>query len=410
MSVLAPDVNESGLNFTVTPQGDVRFGLGGVKGIGEGAVEAIISEREKNGKYKDIFDFVQRVNLQACNKKTIESLALAGGFDCFDGIYREQLLSTNAKGENILDVLIRFGNKYQQEQTENSLSLFGDLGSGGGIDIQLPELPQVPRWSAIERLNKEKSLIGIFLSAHPLDDWEFEVTNVCTITAAELTQFDAWRKPEARAAANTSEAQDEGVDSEGDEEKEKIAPAQWIMQHENRPLFFGGIVVEAEDATSRKGNPYGKYTIEDYSGSFQFTLFGEAYKQYASLLKPNVYVFLTGVIQQYGSNQKWFHPKPSTEAEYELAIQQVDLMSDAQKHIKQITIHLPIENIQSALIDELSEWCETHKGNIPLHLRVFDMIKQNVITLVAPPVHMDKNFFHWIKTQENDDVFTLNVQ
>ena len=401
MSVLPPDVNESGLNFTVTPQGDVRFGLGGVKGVGEGAVEAIISEREKNGKYKDIFDFVQRVNLQACNKKTIESLALAGGFDCFDSTYREQLLGINSKGEIFLDVLIRFGNKYQQDLQQNSLSLFGDLGGDMGLDIQLPELPQVPRWSAIERLNKEKNLIGIFLSAHPLDDWEFEVKDVCTITAAELTQFETWRKPEARNT-NTNA-------NEEDEDKEKIDPTQWIIQHENRPLFFGGIVVEAVDATSKKGNPYGKYTIEDYSGSYQFTLFGEAYKQFASLLKPNVYIFLTAVIQQYGSNQRWFHAKPTTEAEYELAIQQVDLMSDAHKHVKQVTIHLPIENIQPALIDELSELCDLHKGHLPLQLRVFDEIKQNVITLTAPPIRMDKTFYHWIKMQEIDEVFTHTV-
>jgi len=407
MSVLPPDVNESGLNFTVTSKGDVRFGLGGVKGVGEGAVEAIISEREKNGKYKDIFDFVQRVNLQACNKKTIESLALAGAFDCFTGIYREQILGNNSKGENFMDVIIRFGNKYQQDQVENSMSLFGDLNSDLGADIQYPEIPQVARWSAIERLNKEKNLIGIFLSAHPLDDWEFEVNDVCTITAAELTQFDAWRKPDARiAAANANNNMDS--ESEG-EEKEKIDPTQWITQNENRPLFFGGIIVEAEDATSRKGNPYGKYTIEDYSGSFQFTLFGEAYKQFASLLKPNVYVFLTGIIQQYGSNQRWFHAKPTAEAEYELAIQQVELMQDVHKHVKQITIDIPIHNIQPALIDDLSQQCELHKGNTPLHFRVHDEIKQNVITLIAPPIHMDKSFYHWIKMQEIDEVFTHSV-
>ena len=407
MSVLAPDVNESGLNFTVTKNGDVRFGLGGVKGVGEAAVEAIIEEREKNGKYKDIFDFVQRVNLQACNKKTIESLALAGGFDCFDNMYREQLFGINAKGENMLDVLVRFGNKYQQDQAANSMSLFGDLGGGGGIDIQLPELFPVPRWSAVERLNKEKNLIGIFLSAHPLDEWEWEVRDVCTITTAELTQFDAWRKPEARAAFTPNNNEE---DTDSDEAQEKIDPTQWITQHENRPLFFGGIVVEAEDATSRKGNPYGRYTIEDYSGSYQFTLFGEAYKQYASLLKPNVYVFLTGIIQQYGANQRWFKPKAVPEAEYELSIQQVDLMSDAHKHAKQITIHLPIENIQPSLIDELTECCEKHKGETPLHLRVFDDIKQNVITLIAPPIRMNKDFYHWIKMQEIDEVFTHTVQ
>ena len=408
ISVLAPDVNESGLNFTVNSKGDIRFGLGGVKGVGEGAVEAIISEREKNGKYTDIFDFVKRVNLQACNKKTIESLALAGAFDCFTNSYREQLLGMNAKGENMLDVLIRFGNKYQQDQTANSMSLFGDLGSGMGIDIQLPELPQVSRWSAIERLNKEKNLIGIFLSAHPLDDWEFEVRDVCTITTAELTQFDAWRTPDARNAAASTSNEDSA--EEEAEENKKIDPTQWITSHENRPLFFGGIVVDAEEKISQKGNPYGRYVVEDYSGSYQFTLFGEAYKQFASMLKPSVYVFLTGMIQQRGSNQKWFRPKPVAEAEYELSVQQVDLMNDANKHIKCFTLHIPNSNIQPSLVDELEEFCKKYPGDIPLHLCVYDDIKQNVITLIAPPIHMNKEFYHWIKMQEIDEIFTHTVQ
>ena len=408
ISVLAPDVNESGLNFTVNSKGDIRFGLGGVKGVGEGAVEAIISEREKNGKYTDIFDFVKRVNLQACNKKTIESLALAGAFDCFTNSYREQLLGMNAKGENMLDVLIRFGNKYQQDQTANSMSLFGDLGSGMGIDIQLPELPQVSRWSAIERLNKEKNLIGIFLSAHPLDDWEFEVRDVCTITTAELTQFDAWRTPDARNAAASTSNEDSA--EEEAEENKKIDPTQWITSHENHPLFFGGIVVDAEEKISQKGNPYGRYVVEDYSGSYQFTLFGEAYKQFASMLKPSVYVFLTGMIQQRGSNQKWFRPKPVAEAEYELSVQQVDLMNDANKHVKCFTLHIPNSNIQPSLVDELEELCKKYPGDIPLHLCVYDDIKQNVITLIAPPIHMNKEFYHWIKMQEIDEIFTHTVQ
>ena len=403
MSVLPPDINESGLNFTVTPQGDVRFGLGGVKGVGEGAVEAIISERNKGGRYKNIFDFVQRVNLQACNKKTMENLAQAGGFDCFENTYREQLLGMNSKGENFLDVLIRFGNKYQQDQAQNSLSLFGDIGSEYGADIQYPELPQVPRWSAIERLNKEKNLIGIFLSAHPLDDWEFEVRDVCTITAAELAQFETWRKPEARAAA-TNNIQGSEKPTEEEEETTTIDPTQWVKDHENRSLFFGGIIMEAEERTSQKGNPYGRYTIEDYSGNYQFFLFGESYKQFASMLKPNVYVFLTGVIQQSGTSKKWFKPKPLPEAEYELVINQVELMEDAHKHAQTLTLNIPIANIQPSLIDELSDMCSTHSGTIPLQLRVFDEIKQNVIMLNAAPIRMDQTFYHWIKRQEYDEV------
>ena len=404
MSVLPPDVNESGLNFTVTKNGDVRFGLGGVKGVGEAAVEAIINEREKNGKYKDIFDFVQRVNLQACNKKTIESLALAGGFDCFENTYREQLLGINTKGEYFLDILIRFGNKYQQDKAASSMSLFGDLGGGMGVDIQLPELPQVPRWSAVERLNKEKNLIGIFLSAHPLDEWEFEVRDLCTITTPELAMFDNFRKKDNRAPITLTNNDDD------ESEAKVIDPNQWITEHENKPLRFGGIIVESEERKDMRGNPCGRYTLEDYSGSYTFSLYDDAFIKYAPLLKVNVYVFITGIIQQFGAGKEWFKPKPVPEASYSLVIQQVDFMKDAQKQVQQITLDIPIHNIQPSLIDELSGLCESHKGNTPLHLRVFDDIKQNVITLVATPIHMDMAFYHWIKMQEIDEIFTHIVQ
>ena len=407
MSVLPPDVNESGLNFTVNGKGDIRFGLGGVKGVGEGAVDAIITEREKNGKYSDIFDFVKRINLQACNKKTIESLALAGAFDCFNTTYREQILGMNAKGENMLDVLIRFGNKYQQDQVSNTMSLFGDLGGDMGVDIQLPELPQLPRWSSIERLNKEKNLIGIFLSAHPLDEWEFEVRDVCTITTQELSLFDGFRKKENREPITITTKETE----EGEEqETTQLDPNQWIKEHENRPLRFGGIIVESEERRDMKGNPCGRYTLEDYSGSYTFSLYDEAYIKYAPLLKQNVYVFITGLIQQFGAGKKWFNPKPIHEASYTLAISQVDFMRDAHKYVQQITLDIPIQNIQPSLIDDLVNLSEENKGDMRLQLRIFDEIKQNVITFNAAPIKMNQAFYHWIKMQELDEVLTHTVQ
>ena len=196
ISVLAPDVNESEMNFTVNGNGDIRFGLGGIKGVGEAAVEAILQERAKNGKFLSIFDFLERVNLQACNRKTVENLALAGAFDCFTDMYREQLFDVNSKGENVLESLMRYGNKFQQDKNLQTNSLFGDLGGDFGVEIQHPELPKAARWSTIERLNKEKTLIGIFLSAHPLDEWEFEVRELCNTTAEQMHQFDAWATPE----------------------------------------------------------------------------------------------------------------------------------------------------------------------------------------------------------------------
>ena len=403
ISVLAPDVNESEMNFTVNSKGDVRFGLGGVKGVGEGAVEAIIKEREKNGKYKDLFDFLERVNLQSCNRKTVESLALAGAFDCFEGFYREQLFSTNAKGENMLEVVMRYGNRYQQDQQEQSITLFDGFGGLGAV-VQRPELPIVPRWSSIERLNKEKDLIGIFLSAHPLDEWEFEVRELCNITAEEMHQFDAWSTPTAR---NTATSQEEEDNSE--QKEEKLTPNQWLEKHAGQVLHMGGIIVAAEDRMSQKGNPWGKYTIEDYTGSYQFSAFGENYQRFAALLKPNVYIYLTGVIQQRGAHMKWFKPKPVEEAEYEFALQQVQLIKEAQKDLHCTTLQIPIENVQPDLIDELTEITQQHPGNTPLQLQIFDTIKQNIITFNASPISMNHILYRRLQELQEDEILKYKI-
>ena len=405
ISVLAPDVNESEMNFTVNNKGDIRFGLGGVKGVGEGAVEAIILEREKNGKYKDLFDFLERVNLQACNRKTVESLALAGAFDCFEGFYREQLFTTTAKGENTLEMVMRYGNRFQQDKQERSISLF-DGFECGGVDVQRPELPVVPRWSAIERLNKEKELIGIFLSAHPLDEWEFEVRELGNITAEELNQFEAWRSPTAR----NTQGQNSHEEAE-DSNTVKLTPNEWIEQHEGKVVHLGGIVVEAEERTSMKGNPWGRYKIEDYSASYQFSAFGEVYQKFAALLKPNVYVYITGVIQQKGAHMKWFKPKPVEEAEYEFALQRVQLIQEAQKGVESMTLHIPLANVQPDLIDDLEVLVEENRGHTPLYITVYDENQQYMVTMSASPVHVSKAFYHWLKKKQTvEEVLKYKVK
>ena len=406
ISILEPDVNESELNFTVNKKGDIRFGLGGIKGVGEGAVEAIVSEREKNGKYKDIYDFLERVNLQSCNKKTVEGLALSGAFDCFEGLYREQIVGANDKGESMLDVLMRYGNTYQQDKAQQQNSLFGDLGDGFGIDIHKPEMPKPPRMSAIEKLNIEKNLIGIFLSAHPLDEYEFEVTDLCDVTAEELTRFDGWRTPEAR---NTATIQEEGDE---EEPEVRVDSKKWISDHENQPMHFGGIVTSAEEAVSQKGNPYGRYVIEDYSGSYRLTLFGNTYQQCAPLLKQNLYVFITGTIQQRGANRPWFKPKPVEEAEYEFVAQQVELLKDIQaKHVESLTLRIPIEQVTKEFNDQLCEKIAANPGHINLKLQVFDELKHNLVTFVAQghTINVSKDFYHWLKIQEMDGVMSHKV-
>ena len=184
IQTLGPDVNESNLKFTVNHDGNIRFGLGAVKGVGEAAVQSIVEERNANGPFKGIFDFVQRVNLNACNKKNMECLALAGGFDSFPELKREQYFAVNSKGEVFLETLMRYGNRYQEDKRAAINSLFGGANV---VDIATPEIPQgVERWGDLERLNKERDLVGIYLSAHPLDEFAIVLDHVCNTHMADL--------------------------------------------------------------------------------------------------------------------------------------------------------------------------------------------------------------------------------
>jgi DNA polymerase-3 subunit alpha len=368
-------------------------------------VEAILYERAKNGKFNSIFDFLERVNLQTCNRKTVENLALAGAFDCFTDIYREQLLGINSKAESVLETLMRYGNKYQQDKSQQQHSLFGDLGGDCGVEIQHPELPKVEKWSTIERLNKEKTLIGIFLSAHPLDEWSFEINEMCNITAAELNQFETWKRPDARKAVTVT------TDENSEEENAKpIDPSEWIEQHENKSFRFGGIVTSAEDLKTSKGFPFGRYTIEDYTGSYQFTLFGEEYKQYSPLLKPNIYVIVNCSIKQKGYYLKYFKPQSLEDAEYTFAVQQVSLIQDTQKLLQSVTLQIPIEKIQPTLIEELADMTSTNTGDTPLNIVIYDDTKQNLITFNASPVKVSQEFYHWLQLQRMDATLDFNVQ
>ena len=405
ISVLAPDVNESEMNFTVNSQGDIRFGLGGIKGVGEAAVEAILQERAKNGKYKNIFDFLERVNLQTCNRKTVENLALAGAFDCFTDMYREQLFDVNSKGENVLETLMRYGNKYQQDKNQQVNSLFGDFGGDFGIEIQHPELPKAQKWSTIERLNKEKTLIGIFLSAHPLDEWSFEINEMCNITALELNKFESWRKADARKAfvVSTENVEDAEIIN-------PINPTEWITSHENKVFRLGGIVTSAEELTTSKGFPFGRYTIEDYTGSYQFTLFGEEYKQYAAFLKPNIYVMVHCSIKQKGYYLKYFKPQALEEAEYTFAVQQVALIQDCQKLLQSVTLQIPVEKVQPTFIEELADVCTHSQGETVLNMVVYDDTKQNLISFNASPIKITPELYHWLQLQRMDSTLDFTVQ
>ncbi len=409
LSVLEPDVNESELSFTVNSKGAIRFGLGGIKGVGEGAVEAIISEREKNGKYTSIFDFLERVNLQSCNKKTIENLAKAGAFECFDDIYREQFFGTDEIGNTGLELLLNYGNKWQADKAVNSNSLFGDLADA--IEIKHPDLPQVPRWDTIERLNKEKDLIGIYLSAHPLDEYEFELRELCNVTTNELSQFEKWRKPEERAEAE-KRIKIELAENDEEMDERPIIPSEFIAAHKNQACLLGGLITSAEQRISQKGNPYGRYTIEDYSGSYEFALFGNAYTNFGHLLLKDLYVLVQGVVQQRGAGQKWFREGSDEKAEFEFVVQSVETLNETQKKRSEgIQIRLALEAVTPELIDELADKIKENPGQGRLHVTVFNPLNKQQVALTSRslPIHVTPRFYKWLVLKRAEDVLEFAV-
>ena len=446
VKVLEPDVNESELNFTVNEHGDIRFGLGGIKGVGEAAAEAIIAERNKNGKYKDIFDFLERVNLQACNRKTIENLAGSGAFGCFEDIYREQIVGVTENGIPTLDLLMNYGNRWQQDRESNMNSLFGDLGTA--IEVKHPDLPNVPRWDTIERLNREKDLIGIYLSAHPLDEYEYEVKEFCNITAQELATFEGWRTPDARKTAEDALRAENGVSDEqpaeqqedvldfGEEENtdevpvpnqqsqitnqkspitnqpKVVLPSQFIASHKNQNWLFGGIITNAEQRTSQKGNAYGRYTIEDYTGSYTLVLFGDTYNRCSPQMLKNMHVLVTGVIQQRGAGTKWHKEQPDNEAEFEFVVKDVVTLNRVQgERMEGIRLQMPVDKLNRELIDELNEQVKSNPGNMHLHLQLRNPLRsQNVdLTSRTGSVHVSPTFYQWLKTKRSEGLLNFKV-
>jgi len=380
--------------------------LGGIKGVGEGAAEAIISEREKNGKYTGIFDFLERVNLQSCNRKTIENLAQSGAFECFEDIYREQFFGADEFGDTGLDLLMNYGQKWQADKESNSNSLFGDLDLA--VEVKHPILPQVPRWDTIERLNKEKDLIGIYLSAHPLDEYAFEVNELCNLSAADLSQFDKWRRPDARAEAEKSIR---AAQIEQPEEK-LLLPSEFIAAHKNQAGLIGGLITQAEQLRSQKGNPYGRYTIEDYTGSYQFVLFGNTYNQFAHLMLKDLFVLVTGVVQQKNAGMKWFKETKDEEAEFEFVVQRVDMLSDVQNNrVEGINIRFSLDAVTPESIDELADLVDANPGQERLHVSVYNPLNRQQIALTSRSytVHISPSFYKWLDRKRQDNILNFNV-
>ena len=341
---LGPDVNESQRKFSANKKGEVRFGLSAIKGMGDAAAVNIIAEREKNGPYKDIFDFVQRVNLSAVNRKAMESLALSGGFDSF-GIRREQYFGLNAKGDTFVETLLRYGQVYQSEQSSMQNSLFGDMG---GVEITTPPIPTVEPWSTMELLKKERELVGIYLSAHPLDDYAVVLNHMCNLKCTQIGR---------------------------EMDKKELSKFE--------ELSFGGIVTSVSSRWTKTNKPFGIVTIEDFEGAGEIALFGEEWTKWQSMLQEEYPVYITAKCQQR------FRNNPDA---YDLVIKKIEFLSDVKdKSIDKFTIYIDSTLFADSCMTDLETMLRSNTGQVPLYFNIHDIEHNTNIEMFCRNVAVDVN-------------------
>jgi DNA polymerase-3 subunit alpha len=322
LSLLVPDVNESSRSFAVNKKGQIRFGLGAIKGVGDAAVDAIVEERQKNGEYADIFDFVSRINVRQVNKKSLESLALAGAFDCFPEVERSQYFSLDPQDNtNFIEKIVRYSSRMAELKAEATASLFGELGAGTGNDIAKPRIPTSEPWSVMEQLKNEKEVVGVYISGHPLDEYKTEIANFCNSNTGQLE-----------------------------------------LRH-NVAQTFAGIVTKVNVRTSANGNQFMIFTIEDYAGNYEFALFSKDYIQFERFIAQDRLLFINGSYQLKNRHMDQMVFK----------IQSIELLSEIlSDRTKEIKLRLDLNRLTPALLDLLQETLERNKGDKKLTLEVYD--------------------------------------
>lgn len=322
LAVKGPDINESHLKFMVNKKQDLRFGMAAIKGIGTNVVEDIVRERNENGFFKDRYDFVERINKKSTTKKVIENLVLAGAFESVDGekVFRSQYFVEIEKNTTYADILIRYGNKFQEDKNKNKNSLFG--GGNNSIQIQKPQMQVCEAWTKIDRLNKEKEVIGIYLSSHPLDDFHFEMNYFCNTKINDLQNLENLR---------------------------------------GREIKMGGIIASVENKMTKKGKPFGTMVLEDYDNTKKFVFFSKDYENFKEYMNENDIIFLKGVVQ-----------KSYRGSELELKINSISMFSHLKTKIKSIALKIPVHKINGNLLTELQSSFKKNKGNTNLSFLIYD--------------------------------------
>ncbi len=332
IKVLGPHINESGIYFEVNKAGEIRFGLGAIKGAGEAAVEAIIQEREMKGPFPDIFEFAKRISQRSVNKKTFECLALSGAFDCWKDLHRRQYVYAKDGDVSLIEKAIKFAAKTQQEEQSSQASLFGGTS---GAAMPKPRVEHIEAFSEIEKLNLEKEVVGIYISGHPLDHFRFEMETFCTAACNQLNELEPLL---------------------------------------GRELKIGGIVTAVEHRTTKTGKPFGKFSIEDYSGNTTFTLFGEDYLKFKTFMNVGWFLFIEGVVMKNTWGQM----------NIEYKIRNIDLLNEiGVKRSKGISVRVNITELTPDFIGRIEGVCQNFSGSAPLYLKLRDEVENINLELMS---------------------------
>jgi DNA polymerase III subunit alpha len=339
LDVLGPDINESSKRFSVNKKKEIRFGLGGIKGTGDAAVDAIIEERENNGPYSDIFDFIMRVNLRTVNKKTLESLVYAGAFDCFEDIHRAEYFH-ESEGSTFIEKIIRHANKVAEDKASAQNSLFGDMAEGDGFEIQKPKTENVEPWGNIEKLKYEKDVVGFYISGHPLDQFAIEMS-IC-----------------------------------------KPLDQVLIPENEGRDLQIGGVITSVIVKQSKNGNPFGIFKIEDYSSSLELALFGKDYIEFSRYLAMGLFVCIRGKVQT-----KW-----NRDGDYEFKPLSIDLLNDLkEKRFKEVNVKMDLADVNETNIARLKAILTENPGKFDFKLNVYDREERYDIAMFSRSSKIELN-------------------
>ncbi|GIR60345.1 MAG: hypothetical protein CM15mP65_29260 [Crocinitomicaceae bacterium] len=317
IKVLGPDVNESWYKFAVNEKGEIRFGLGAIKGVGHGPVKNIVEKRKEEGKFHSIFDFVKKVSLKDCNKRVLESLAMAGAFDSFVGVHRAQYFGLDEHQQTLIEKSIKFGQAFQAKNNTNQASLFDAFGET--VELAEPKIPHVEEWSTFELLTKEKDVVGIYLTGHPLQDYKLELNYFCDINLKVLNEK--------------------------------------LQELPEREFSFIGLANSAANLESRRGTKYGVLELQDIEGQMEFRLFGEQYLKFMHFLVPGNFLHIKGKVQQRPKYYK------SDEFQKEFRIQQIELLDDVREKLTaSLYVRWDYEEMKKDCISSIEKLIKNHKG------------------------------------------------